>query len=190
MKEESMIRTKAQLKEYLDAELKDYQITNIRNFMSYVLQVSEKAILRKHTLLLRKTEYHINAGHRIRGELYHARLMKHQMRTGIHVPINCCGKGFTVAHVEPCGFTGGTQVGENCRLHAVSFAMGDGTPDGLPVIGDNVIIGMGAMIIGGVTIADNISIGAGAVVTKSFLEPGITIAGVPARKISDSAKRY
>ena len=44
-------------------------------------------------------------------------------------------------------------------------------------------IGVGAVIIGNIEIADNIIIGANAVVNKSFKEEGITIAGVPARKI-------
>ena len=48
-------------------------------------------------------------------------------------------------------------------------------------------IGVGVVIIGDVEIADNIVIGANAVVNKSFSEPGITIAGVPARKISDKS---
>ena len=52
------------------------------------------------------------------------------------------------------------------------------------IIGDNVFIGSGAKIIGEVTIANNIAIGAGAVVTKSFSEDNITIAGVPAKIIS------
>ena len=52
--------------------------------------------------------------------------------------------------------------------------------------GDNVDIGVGAKIIGGVTIADNIKIGANAVVTKSFYEEGITLVGVPARKLERS----
>ena len=42
-------------------------------------------------------------------------------------------------------------------------------------IGDNVFIGTGAKIIGAIRVADNISIGANSVVTKDFLEPGITI---------------
>jgi serine O-acetyltransferase len=46
-----------------------------------------------------------------------------------------------------------------------------------------VELGIGAKVIGGVTLADNIRVGANAVVTKSFLEPGITIAGVPAVKV-------
>ena len=44
-------------------------------------------------------------------------------------------------------------------------------------------IGVGAKIIGGVTIADNIKIGAGAVVVSSFYEEGVTIGGVPAKII-------
>ncbi|MBT0889312.1 hypothetical protein KJR38_03095 [Streptococcus lutetiensis] len=56
----------------------------------------------------------------------------------------------------------------------------------MPVIGNNVDIGVGAKIIGNVTIADGIKIGANAVVNKSFYEEGITIVGVPARKVVKS----
>lgn len=45
------------------------------------------------------------------------------------------------------------------------------------------IFGYGSVIIGNVKIADNIRIGANSVVTKTFMEEGITIAGVPAKKI-------
>ena len=54
-----------------------------------------------------------------------------------------------------------------------------------PVIGRNVDIGIGSKIIGDVTISDDIVIGANSVVTKSFLEKGIVIAGVPAKKIKN-----
>lgn len=47
----------------------------------------------------------------------------------------------------------------------------------------------GQKILPGVEIADNIRIGANAVVTKSFTDPGITIAGVPAVKISDKGTK-
>ena len=49
-------------------------------------------------------------------------------------------------------------------------------------IGNNVYIGMSARILGNITIADNVVIGANAVVTKSIAEPGITVAGIPAKK--------
>jgi acetyltransferase-like isoleucine patch superfamily enzyme len=50
-------------------------------------------------------------------------------------------------------------------------------------IGNNVYIGNNAMIMPGVTIADDCIIGAGSIVTKSFLDHGIIIAGVPAIKV-------
>lgn len=189
MDDNKRIKTKAQLKEYLDTELALYPVKGLRQWIAYFFQIGERDVLRKYIKLMRKAEYHQNAGHRLRGIFYFTRFTRLQTKTGVHMPINCCGKGLSIAHLEPCGFTTGTVVGENCRLHTVSFTMCDS--DGVaPVIGDNVIIGMGSMIIGGVTIADNITIGAGAVVTKSFLEPGITIAGVPAKKISDSRKTF
>lgn len=59
----------------------------------------------------------------------------------------------------------------------------------MPVIGDNVYMCTGAKVVGDVTIADNIIIGANAVVNRTFNEPGITIAGVPAKKIGEHGSR-
>ena len=52
-----------------------------------------------------------------------------------------------------------------------------------PKIGDNVDIGVGAKIIGDITIADNVKIGAGAVIVKSITTPGVTVIGIPGRVI-------
>jgi serine O-acetyltransferase len=59
----------------------------------------------------------------------------------------------------------------------------------VPTIGDNVFIGPGAKIFGDIIIASGIAIGANSVVNKSFLETDITIAGVPARKVSNRGSR-
>ena len=63
--------------------------------------------------------------------------------------------------------------------------MGNAGPHNLacPDLGDNIRIGVGAKIIGGVKIANNVTIAAGAVVVNSFEEEGITIGGIPARRI-------
>lgn len=51
-----------------------------------------------------------------------------------------------------------------------------------PVLGENVFVGSGARIIGGVTVGDRARIGANAVVTED-VPPGATAVGVPARVV-------
>lgn len=182
LSEDKRIKSKAQLKEFLDIECARYPLYG-RRCISYLLQLSEGAILRRHTVLLRKTEYYINTGKKIRGYFYWARLMRFQNKHCIRIPINCCDKGLYIAHVYPTGMNGNVTVGKNCRMMPYAKIAGDDVLDKTPVIGDNVTLGIDCIVFGDVTLADGITVGAGAVVTKSFLEPGISIAGVPARKI-------
>lgn len=185
LSEDRRINSKEQLKEWLDVELKRYRLTP-RRILPYLFQISEGAILHKHTILLRKTEYYINTGKKLRAKLYYARLTKMQMRYGVHIPVNTCGKGLVIPHVLPLALNGEVTVGENCTICPNAYlAYGAGSNTGVPTLGDNVTVGIGAIVVGGITIADGVNIGAGAVVTKSFLEPGISIAGVPARKLGE-----
>ena len=52
-----------------------------------------------------------------------------------------------------------------------------------PEIGDNVTLGAGSKILGGIRIGDNVTVGANAVVVDS-VEPNSTVVGIPARKLS------
>ena len=56
-----------------------------------------------------------------------------------------------------------------------------------PTIGNNVIIGSGAQILGPIKVGDNARIGANSVVSKDVLS-NVTVAGVPAREFSKSKK--
>lgn len=93
------------------------------------------------------------------------------------------GPGLTIYHNGPVVINNNSKIGSNCRLHGDNCIGNDGINDACPVIGDNVEIGVGAKIIGGVKIGNNIKIGAGAVVVSDFLQDGSIIGGVPARKI-------
>jgi serine acetyltransferase len=62
-------------------------------------------------------------------------------------------------------------------LHGATIGAGTG---GVPLIGDNVSIGCGATIIGGIRIGNHATIGAGAVVTKDIPAQALAV-GVPAR---------
>lgn len=104
---------------------------------------------------------------------------------GFTIPINIFGPGLCIAHRGTIVINKETRIGENCRIHAcTNIGTGRGGISA-PQIGNNVYIGPGAKIFGDITIADNIAIGANSVVNKSFFEKGISIAGVPAKKINN-----
>ncbi len=107
-------------------------------------------------------------------------------RLGFTIPPNVFGPGLAIAHRGTIAVNACTRVGANCRIHVcVNIGSQAGTDDQVPVIGDNVYIGPGAMLFGPIRIADGIAIGPNSVVNRSFEEPGITIAGAPARKVGD-----
>jgi len=56
-----------------------------------------------------------------------------------------------------------------------------------PTIGNNVVIGTGAVALGAITIGDGAKIGSGSVVVKS-VPPAATVVGVPGRIIEDRHK--
>ncbi len=182
--EDKRIRTREQLRDWLSVELAPYEHIGFTQSVLNLFNANQGAILRRHMILLRTTEYHINTGHRLRAMLWKLRLRRLQNRYALHVALNCCGRGLRIMHLGPVLMNGNVTVGENCCFHFNTGVVAGGTDDGVPTLGDNVIVGFGAVILGGITLADGIAVGANAVVNKEFSEPDITIAGVPARKIS------
>lgn len=179
-----MIQSKQQLHEWLEAELPQYGPRHKNPFYA----VTERAILRKHSILLRKTEYHKNVRHRLRHLFYSFRLHRLQNRHALHIPLNVCGKGLKVMHLGPVLIHKDARIGQNCTLHMNTSIVAHGRSGDAPVLGDGIVVGVGAVVLGGVTLADHIAIGANAVVNRSFEEEDIAIAGVPAKKISDHGR--
>lgn len=56
------------------------------------------------------------------------------------------------------------------------------------ILGEGVWVGVGAIVLGGVTVGSHSIVAAGAVATKSFPEHSV-IAGIPARRIGDTRDR-
>ena len=109
----------------------------------------------------------------------------HEEKCGYSIPINVLGKGTVVVHLGTVIINSNTKMGDFCRIHAgVNIGTSAGFVGKAPCIGDRVYIGPGVKMFGDITVADDIAIGANAVVNKNFLEPGISIGGVPAKKIS------
>lgn len=140
--------------------------------------------------LLRKVEYYQNCKRSLIWKPYLLLLKRKyyslSTKLGFTIPLNVFGPGLSIAHRGTIVVNTATRVGANCRLHAcVNIGTKAGYEDVAPKIGDNVYIGPGAKIFGQIEIANGIAIGANAVVNRSFLEPNVSIAGVPAKKISD-----
>ena len=145
----------------------------------------------KYLVMLRKQEYYINTAGSNKLKkllaLYYER-KKHSIgnKLGFYVGPNSCESGLTIYHNGTVIINPQAHIGKNCKLHGNNCIGNKGISPDVPTVGDNVDIGFGAVIIGGVTIADNITIGANAVVNKSFNVPGVTLAGVPARIVGKS----
>lgn len=117
---------------------------------------------------------------------YKIRFKRISIKLGYSIPINTIGPGLSLAHYGTIVINGNSKIKNNCRIQEnVTIGATNGS-EKAPRIGNNVFIGSGAKIIGDIDIADDICIGSGAVVVDSFMQSGITIAGVPAKKISDN----
>ena len=76
------------------------------------------------------------------------------------------------------------KIGKNCKILPnvmIGSKFANGIPDAEPpVIGDNVFIGTGAVVIGRIHIGNNVIIGANSVVTRDVPENSIAV-GSPAK---------
>jgi serine O-acetyltransferase len=90
------------------------------------------------------------------------------------------GGGLYVAH--PVGTVIAVErIGRNCSIiHAVTLGLRN--EQRFPAIGDDVFIGAGARVLGGVTVGDGARIGANAVVLDD-VPAGATVVGIPARPV-------
>jgi len=140
--------------------------------------------------LLRKIEYLMNCK---RSPLYRAYLLFllaryyfMSQKLGFTISPNTIGPGLCLAHRGNILISPNAQIGENFRIHAgTSIGSEVRYADKAAKIGNNVYVGPGAKMFGAVVIGDDVAIGANAVVDRSFEAPHQTIAGIPARKVSD-----
>lgn len=146
----------------------------------------------KFQIRLRKTEWYWYSGKHLRNPFNAARflvskrlLARRSLRLGFSIPLNVFREGLSIAHYGTLVINSHSKVGKNCRLQeGVNFGSTGGADDS-PIVGDNVFIGTGAKLIGGVRVADGCVIAANAVVVKDIDEPYTTWGGVPAKKLSD-----
>ena len=105
--------------------------------------------------------------------------------TGIEIhPGAEIGRGLFIDHGTGVVIGETAVVGENCTLYQGVTLGGTGKQTGKrhPTLGDNVMVGAGAKILGGFTVGSGSRIAAGAVVLREVPE-NATAVGVPARVV-------
>lgn len=106
-------------------------------------------------------------------------------KTGIEIhPGAQIGKGFFIDHGNGVIIGETAIIGDNVTLYQGVTLGGTGKEQGKrhPTIGNNVMIGAGAKVLGSCTIGDDSKIGAGSVVLGP-VPPGSTVVGVPGRVV-------
>lgn len=103
--------------------------------------------------------------------------------TGIEIhPGAKIGKGLFIDHGMGVVIGETAEVGDNVTIyHGVTLG-GTGKDKGKrhPTIGNNVVIGAGAKILGPINVGDNVKVGANAVVLKDVPD-NVTVVGIPAK---------
>ena len=105
-----------------------------------------------------------------------------EMTTGVCLPASAkIGPGFHIGHFGTIIIHPDTVMGRGCGVsQGVTIGTrGLGGRD-VPVFGDNVYIGAGAKVLGGIKVRDNATTGANAVVVKDVPADNVAV-GIPAK---------
>lgn len=174
------IRGWADYRRYLQADL------NAHNLKKWGLLAALKHPEVRYQRLLRLVELLNSYDARLLSpvkSIIRYRLRRMSVRTGLTFPAGVAGPGLSIAHYGSIVVNSRCRIGKYLRIHsATNIGISRG---GVPTIGDYVYIGPGAVIYGAITIGDRSVIGANAVVNKD-VPAGVTVAGAPARIISET----
>ena len=150
-------------------------------------------------VLLLYSGVHALLAYRVAHKLYvsehyfSARLVSQLARffTGVEIhPGATIGKGLVIDHGAGVVIGETAQIGDNCTLYQGVTLGGTGKDVGKrhPTLGDGVLVGAGAKVLGPFTIADGSKVAAGAVVLKEIPENS-TAVGIPARVVKRDGER-
>jgi serine O-acetyltransferase len=101
------------------------------------------------------------------------------------------GKNFFVDHGVGTVIGETVEIGDNCILFQNVTLGGTGKHTGKrhPTIGNNVLIGVSATLLGPITVGNNVKIGAETFVMMHDIPPNCTVVGVPGKIVRLNAKR-
>ena len=128
-----------------------------------------------------------------RGHRFAARAISQSARflTGIEIhPGATIGHGLFIDHGSGVVIGETTEIGDNCTIYQGVTLGGTGKDVGKrhPTLGNGVMVGAGAKVLGPVTIGDGAKIAAGAVVLKD-IPANSTAVGIPAKVVRNGKKK-
>ena len=150
-------------------------------------------------ILLLYSGMHARLAHRLshalykKGHTFSARAVSQGAKflTGIEIhPGATIGRGLVIDHGSGVVIGETAEIGDNCTIYQGVTLGGTGKDVGKrhPTLGNNVMVGAGAKVLGPFTIGDNSKIAAGAVVLKEIPDES-TAVGVPARVVRQQGRR-
>jgi len=145
-------------------------------------------------VLLAYPGFHARQSHRLAHTLFKwrvpvlPRLISHISRflTGIEIhPGAKIGEGFFIDHGMGVVIGETSEIGDNVTLYQGVTLGGTSLQKAKrhPTLGNSVVVGVGARLIGNITVGENAKIGAGSVVITS-VPANATVVGVPGRVVS------
>jgi len=105
--------------------------------------------------------------------------------TGVEIhPAARIGKGLFIDHGAGVVIGETAEIGDNVTIYQGVTLGGTGKETGKrhPTVGDNVVFGAGAQVLGGITVGDNAKVGAGSVVVSN-VPKNSTVVGNPGRPV-------
>ena len=118
--------------------------------------------------------------------LWLSKRTRSKLGVDIH-PAATIGRRFTIDHGMGVVIGSTAIIGDDCMVYqGVTLGMTGKHPYGKrhPTLGDGVLVGANAVVLGAITIGDHAKVGAGAVVVDD-VPADVTVAGVPARIVRD-----
>jgi len=112
--------------------------------------------------------------------------------TGIEIhPGAKIGKRFFIDHGMGVVIGETTEIGDDVTLYQGVTLGGTGKERGKrhPTLGNNVVVGTGAKVLGNIKVGDNVQIGANAVVVRDIPSDS-TVVGVPGRVVQTAGKKF
>ena len=168
-------------------------ITSIRKDIKTVFE-HDPAAINIIEVLLAYPGFHARQFHRLAHTLFRwhipilPRLVSHANRflTGIEIhPGAKIGEGLFIDHGMGVVIGETSEIGDNVTIYQGVTLGGTSHQKAKrhPTLGNNVVVGVGAQLIGNITIGDNTKVGAGSVVVISA-PANATVVGVPGRVVS------